>query len=631
MVQTPISPNLEEKLEQVLIQRSLVSAETMRAVRARARRAQKSVREVLLANQIVTAEALESVEAGQSSGSAEIQWCDVQPEALALVPQRIAQELRVLPISVDRGCLQVAMHEIDEGLVGALRNLTGHQIQSVVPQDSTVLDEIDSHYEAASWALSSNSRRSQPRTSASAHQPTPDAPLQDLQPIEAAALRPSTIEPRPQPGRRQARRLQGKEHRQTRPASLSPAALQSHLEPRPAFNDMESQRFAQAEARPFIPEHHRDRASGISASKTSGPDANLATETPGLAADVDFDSAALAAALLAQHHASGVRFDETAPEVDLNPDSGGPDPWKSDVDLGTRNAPDEGIERHEPFVERGDRLANLDIGRIAAAVVDMANGAETLPEPVIAPQSTNPLDRLEETLKRHSDNVGPVGQVSSIELPLSQASWEVAPAVRDEAQGSHSWAESIRPNGLGNAFKRSQPLQTAFAGQLSPIISNPNMSPIPESPSRGLGNAFREVQGALAGIVGRIGSRPEQGSQKSSASAQEIDNEPWQQRVTPQVQAWIWASAIILFGFVDTLTSLMVFSSGGTEANFVLAKILGIIGPSIWAFVLIKMATTLLPVLVSRVQPKLELKVSLAMLLIGAFLAAQNIAVLVFG
>jgi hypothetical protein len=89
--------------------------------------------------------------------------------------------------------------------------------------------------------------------------------------------------------------------------------------------------------------------------------------------------------------------------------------------------------------------------------------------------------------------------------------------------------------------------------------------------------------------------------------------------------------AILLFGFGDTLTSLLVFVRGGSEANLLFQAILRVLGPSTLNFVLVKMAATVLALLAARLQPRVEGLVAWAMLLLGAFLVAQNSMALLAG
>jgi hypothetical protein len=93
-------------------------------------------------------------------------------------------------------------------------------------------------------------------------------------------------------------------------------------------------------------------------------------------------------------------------------------------------------------------------------------------------------------------------------------------------------------------------------------------------------------------------------------------------------QMWLWAAALLLFAFGDTLTSLMVFYNNGAEANYFLRLVLTTVGPTVWGFLLVKTGTTIVAVLVARLQPRLELIASVAILLIGMFLVAQNASTL---
>ena len=91
-----------------------------------------------------------------------------------------------------------------------------------------------------------------------------------------------------------------------------------------------------------------------------------------------------------------------------------------------------------------------------------------------------------------------------------------------------------------------------------------------------------------------------------------------------RLQLALWFLAILSFGFGDTLTSLMLFQSGGEEANPLLAGVLKMVGPTVWGFLLIKTAATVGAMLLARVQRRLEKSFSLAMLGTGIYLVAQN-------
>ena len=90
------------------------------------------------------------------------------------------------------------------------------------------------------------------------------------------------------------------------------------------------------------------------------------------------------------------------------------------------------------------------------------------------------------------------------------------------------------------------------------------------------------------------------------------------------IQLSIWAFAILLFGFVDTLTSLLVFSNGGREANVLMVAVLSLFGSSVWGFLLLKLISTSAVVLISRTRPGTEGMLSLAMLFVGLYLVLHN-------
>ena len=94
------------------------------------------------------------------------------------------------------------------------------------------------------------------------------------------------------------------------------------------------------------------------------------------------------------------------------------------------------------------------------------------------------------------------------------------------------------------------------------------------------------------------------------------------------IQLVLWVAAVLFYGFGDTVTSLLVFQAGGAEGNVLLGLVLNLIGPTVWAFLLIKVATTIGAMIIARIWRPLERLVSVAMLLLGMYLVTQNLFVL---
>ncbi len=91
---------------------------------------------------------------------------------------------------------------------------------------------------------------------------------------------------------------------------------------------------------------------------------------------------------------------------------------------------------------------------------------------------------------------------------------------------------------------------------------------------------------------------------------------------------WLWALAILFFGFGDTFTSLMVFQRGGAEGNFLMGTVLALLGQTVWAFLLIKAAAMAGIVIIARYWSRAETVVGALTLIAGVFFVAQNTVVL---
>ncbi len=90
------------------------------------------------------------------------------------------------------------------------------------------------------------------------------------------------------------------------------------------------------------------------------------------------------------------------------------------------------------------------------------------------------------------------------------------------------------------------------------------------------------------------------------------------------IHIWLWVAAILTFGFGDTLTSILTFSTGGSEANPAMGLVLSTMGGSVMAFVLVKMVATVGVLLLSRLHARLDTVMATAMLAVGVFLVGFN-------
>ena len=91
----------------------------------------------------------------------------------------------------------------------------------------------------------------------------------------------------------------------------------------------------------------------------------------------------------------------------------------------------------------------------------------------------------------------------------------------------------------------------------------------------------------------------------------------------------LWVMAALLFGFGDTLTSVLVFSQGGYESNPVLAVLLSLLGRSIGAFVMVKtVAFFVLLVTAYGAKTARSWMTPLIVSVTGGFLVLSNVMVL---
>jgi len=135
-----------------LLKGAFISEAELRTAQEMADRSNKKLAEVLLEQGLIDSEVLASVlSLKYGVPVVNLARFEVQPEAIALVPEQVAREHRILPVSVDGDTLTVATEDPhDFRAVNALASLTRKRIVTVIPMGMKLEKAIDGNYKLTS-------------------------------------------------------------------------------------------------------------------------------------------------------------------------------------------------------------------------------------------------------------------------------------------------------------------------------------------------------------------------------------------------------------------------------------------------------------------------------------------------
>lgn len=141
-------PGGKKQIDQLLVEGAFITPEQLEAAREAARKSNKDLRQVLLEQRLISQETLATVLSFQLNvPTVDLKQSQVEPAALALVPEEVAREHNVLALSVDGDTLTVAMEDPDDlQLVDTLAVLTKKRIKPVIPLRGGIRDAINTQY-----------------------------------------------------------------------------------------------------------------------------------------------------------------------------------------------------------------------------------------------------------------------------------------------------------------------------------------------------------------------------------------------------------------------------------------------------------------------------------------------------
>ena len=136
---------------QVLVDGAFVKPQELTKAQEKARGEGRKLVEVLLQDSLISAETLATVLSFQFNVPViDLSQYDIEQEAVALVPEDVAREHRVLPLKVEGDVLTVAMEDpSDVATLDALAALTRKRVLVVIPLHGGVEEAIRNHYRLA--------------------------------------------------------------------------------------------------------------------------------------------------------------------------------------------------------------------------------------------------------------------------------------------------------------------------------------------------------------------------------------------------------------------------------------------------------------------------------------------------
>jgi type II secretory ATPase GspE/PulE/Tfp pilus assembly ATPase PilB-like protein len=153
MVDKDQSPEEEKKdFGELLVEGSFISPEELEHVRQVADSSNKKLTEVLIEEELINSDTLATILSLQYNVPAvDLRHVQIQPAAIALVPENVAREHQVLPLSVDGDDLTIAIEDPENlWTLDTLAKVTQKRVKPVIPLGMSIIDAIGSHYRLTS-------------------------------------------------------------------------------------------------------------------------------------------------------------------------------------------------------------------------------------------------------------------------------------------------------------------------------------------------------------------------------------------------------------------------------------------------------------------------------------------------
>ena len=141
-------PEGRKQIDELLVEGAFITPEQLEAARETAEKTKKDLKQVLLEQRAISQQTLATVLSFQLNVPAvDLKQTSVQASALALIPEDVAREHNVLPLSLNGDTLTVAVEDPDNlQLLDSLAVLTKKRIKPVIPLHGGIREALDIQY-----------------------------------------------------------------------------------------------------------------------------------------------------------------------------------------------------------------------------------------------------------------------------------------------------------------------------------------------------------------------------------------------------------------------------------------------------------------------------------------------------
>ncbi|MFC2068597.1 GspE/PulE family protein [Chloroflexota bacterium] len=143
---------MKKDIGELLVESAFIKPEDLEQANKTATVSNKKLTEVLLEQELINMDTLATILSLQFNVPAiDLTRFQIQPEAIALVPEQVAREYQLLPLSIDGDTLTVAMEDMENlSAIDNITSITNKRVKAVIPLGMSVNRAIEINYKLTS-------------------------------------------------------------------------------------------------------------------------------------------------------------------------------------------------------------------------------------------------------------------------------------------------------------------------------------------------------------------------------------------------------------------------------------------------------------------------------------------------